>query len=58
MNEFVDNIKILINALGYKVLEPFAQYDVQGSTKDDELLYISEKSACPRQKSINFIKVL
>lgn len=41
MEEFVDNIKILINALGYKVLEPFAQGDSSTATVDDELLYIT-----------------
>ena len=25
MEEFIDNVKILINALGYKVLEPMVQ---------------------------------
>lgn len=29
MEEFVDNVKILINALGYKVLEPFAHIEVR-----------------------------
>lgn len=41
MEEFVDNVKILINALGYKVLEPFAQMDSSTATVDDELLYIT-----------------
>lgn len=41
MEEFVDNVKILINALGYKVLEPFAQVDSSTTTVDDELLYIT-----------------
>lgn len=41
MEEFVDNVKILINALGYKVLEPFAQVDSSPATVDDELLYIT-----------------
>lgn len=41
MEEFVDNVKILINALGYKVLEPFAQVDSSTATVDDELLYIT-----------------
>lgn len=44
MEEFVDNVKILINALGYKVLEPFAQVDLSGTTFDDELLYITSGS--------------
>lgn len=41
MEEFVDNVKILINALGYKVLEPFAQVDSSTTTVDDEVLYIT-----------------
>lgn len=44
MEEFVDNVKILINALGYKVLEPFAQKDSSAATVDDELLYITSGS--------------
>lgn len=44
MEEFVDNVKILINALGYKVLEPFAQKDSSTTTVDDELLYITSGS--------------
>lgn len=44
MEEFVDNVKILINALGYKVLEPFAQVDSSSATVDDELLYITSGS--------------
>lgn len=45
MEEFIDNVKILINALGYKVLEPFVQVDSCDSTIDDELLYITSGSA-------------
>lgn len=44
MEEFVDNVKILINALGYKVLEPFAQMDSSITSVDDELLYITSGS--------------
>lgn len=44
MEEFIDNVKILINALGYKVLEPFVQVDSSASTIDDELLYITSGS--------------
>ncbi|MDD6235652.1 MAG: GIY-YIG nuclease family protein [Lachnospiraceae bacterium] len=44
MEEFVDNVKILINALGYKVLEPFAQKDSSTAAVDDELLYITSGS--------------
>lgn len=45
MEEFVDNVKILINALGYKVLEPLVQTDSAETQTDDELLYISSGSA-------------
>lgn len=41
MEEFLDNVKILINALGYKVLEPVLHADSADATADDELLYIS-----------------
>ena len=44
MEEFVDNVKILINALGYKVLEPFAQVDSSTAAVDDELIYITSGS--------------
>lgn len=44
MEEFVDNVKILINALGYKVLEPFAQVYSSTATVDDELLFITSGS--------------
>lgn len=44
MEEFVDNVKMLINALGYKVLEPFAQVDPSKDKVDDELLYITSGS--------------
>lgn len=44
MEEFVDNVKTLINALGYKVLEPFAQMDSSTTSVDDELLYITSGS--------------
>lgn len=44
MEEFVDNVKILINALGYKVLEPLIQNNSSNSTVDDEMLFISSGS--------------
>lgn len=40
MDEFVDNVKILINALGYKVLEPILHQDTDAMTAE-ELLNIS-----------------
>lgn len=40
MEEFVDNVKVLINALGYKVLDPLLQVGDDVSDAE-ELLYIS-----------------
>ena len=40
MEEFIDNVKVLINALGYKVLEPTVQND-SNSTHKEELLYLN-----------------
>lgn len=40
MDEFIDNIKVLINALGYKVLEPLLKKPEEG-TADDGMLYIN-----------------
>lgn len=46
MEEFIDNVKILINALGYKVLEPLLHPDSTDSTAiDDVLLYINKGNA-------------
>lgn len=45
MEEFVDNVKVLINALGYKVLEPYAQTDSPSTSTDDEVLSLSTGSA-------------
>ena len=40
MEEFVDNIKILITSLSYKVLEPMLQND-SVSSQDNEMLYLT-----------------
>ena len=40
MEEFIDNVRILINALGYKVLEPTVHND-PNSTVDDEALLLN-----------------
>ena len=48
MEEFIDNVKTLINALGYKVLEPLVQADLQGRKIDDEVLYITSGSVNAR----------
>lgn len=44
MEEFIENIKILINALGYKVLEPTVQESIPGS-EEQEILYLSMGNA-------------
>lgn len=40
MEEFIDNVRILINALGYKVLEPTVHND-PSPTVDDETLFLN-----------------
>jgi len=45
MEEFVDNVKVLINVLGYKVLEPLVQTDSAETQTDAEILYVSSGSA-------------
>ena len=40
MEEFIDNVRILVNALGYKVLEPTVHND-PNSTVDDEALFLN-----------------
>ena len=40
MEEFLDNIKILINALGYKVLELLHQINPTDGNRTDNLLYL------------------
>lgn len=44
MEEFIDNVKILITALGYKVLEPLAHSNMTPGEKE-ELLYLKVGSA-------------
>lgn len=44
MEEFIDDVKVVINALGYKVLEPLIQKQDIGNN-DEELLHISSGSA-------------
>ena len=43
MEEFIDNIKILINALGYKVLEPLVDKDSTNLNKENKILLIETK---------------
>lgn len=44
MEEFIDNIKVLINALGFKVLEPAVQMSAAGS-EEQEVLYLNAGNA-------------
>ncbi len=44
MEEFIADVKVVINALGYKVLEPLVQKEPIGKN-DEELLHISSGSA-------------
>ena len=43
MEEFIDNIKILINALGYKVLEPLVDNASTNSNEENKILSIGTK---------------
>lgn len=45
MEEFIDNIRILISALGYKVLEPLIDSESGEKKSDDKLLKISTSTA-------------
>lgn len=45
MEEFIDHVKILINTLGYKVLEPLIQDKSDVDAEDRSRLYISSGSA-------------
>lgn len=49
MEEFIDDVKVVINALGYKVLEPLLQEGNAGNP-DDNLLYISSGSSSAEGK--------
>lgn len=45
MEEFVDNVKILINTIGYKVLEPLVQTDTDANvTEEEQDLFINSGS--------------
>lgn len=39
MDEFIENIKVLINALGYKVLEPLVSQNTTGTVDDASIVY-------------------
>lgn len=61
MEEFIDNVKILINALGYKVLEPLIQMTGSNNNDDDnineEILYMntSKAQACGKVTPEGFV---
>lgn len=44
MEEFIDNVKVLINTLGYKVLDPLLQNPTSSSPESAQLLYLSTGS--------------
>jgi len=44
MEEFVENIKVLINALGYNLLDPLVRVDEGKIVESENLLYISSGS--------------
>lgn len=50
MEEFIDNVKVIINSLGYKVLEPYVAKDSPTSQADDEILYITSGSVKAKGK--------
>lgn len=44
MEEFIDDIKVVINALGYKALEPLIQHDSTDPSNDTDWLYINSRA--------------
>ncbi len=38
MEEFIDDVKVLINTLGYKVLEPLVKNEATVASVEDEVL--------------------
>lgn len=60
MEEFIDNVRVLINALGYKVLEPTVQ-NTSSSTQDDEILYLNtflERTSFDNSSAARFVYVM
>lgn len=45
MEEFVDNVKVLINVLGYKVMEPLLQTNGDAAVVEEEKLFITAGNA-------------
>lgn len=45
MEEFVDNVKILINALGYKVMDPLLQTSGDAAAAEEEKLFLTAGNA-------------
>lgn len=52
MEEFIDNVKILINALGYKVLEPLVRVD---NTKEDDNTSVEDEKLYIQTSTINAV---
>ena len=44
MEEFIDDVKVLINTLGYKVLEPLVKNEATVASVEDEVLSLSTGS--------------
>ena len=42
---FLDNIKVLVNAMGYKVLEPLRHDSSQQHDRNENLLYLKTGTA-------------
>ena len=59
MEEFIDNVRVLINALGYKVLEPLLQVEDEGKTPHEQDLFISSGnvSAAGKVTSEGFVVI-
>lgn len=45
MEEFLDNIKVLVNVMGYKVLEPLRHDSSQQHDRNENLLYLKTGTA-------------
>lgn len=48
MDEFSDNVKILMGALGYRLLEPLVQSDSEADAPQNPLLYLTSGNASAR----------
>ena len=50
MEEFLSNVRILINALGYKVLGPLVRSEPDSPEPEDDMLYLSGRNASAKGK--------